>query len=54
MQLPNGAGYMDYEDVPRNYEEESNIDLDDNVLLEGEDVEQGRHDNLSCEEGGRS
>lgn len=53
--FPNGAGYHDYDDVPPQYNyEESKINIDDNVLLESESVEQGRHDHLSRAEGGRN
>lgn len=55
MQFVNGAGYFDYEDVPPqfNYEEtESDISINDDVLLEGESVGSGRHDHLSHTNGG--
>lgn len=54
MQFPNGAGYHDYEDVPRNlYEEESNININDDVLCESESVVSRGHDHLPHEDGGR-
>jgi len=52
MQFPNGAGFHDYEDVPNNLYEESNINLDDDVLCESESVVSGGHDNLSHKDRG--
>ena len=43
----NGAGFHDYEDVPRNlYEEESNININDDLLCESKSVVSGGHDHL--------